>query len=98
MASLAFLPMALTFIGFAACLVTRQLAAQRAISIATALAYCGFGFWLLTGGAAELPLSYALGGWPAPFGISLDLDFFAALLVTGNGDHLPGCASLRRSR
>ena len=57
------------------------IAAQRVIGLAGALLGVLVAFWLVTLADAGNVLVYALGNWPAPFGIVLAVDRLAALMV-----------------
>jgi multicomponent K+:H+ antiporter subunit D len=53
--------------------------AINAVTVAGNLAVCGT--LLLAADSASKPLPYALGSWPAPFGIVLVLDRLSALML-----------------
>ena len=53
----------------------------RVFSVASALALLGLGIALLVEAASGGPQVYALGNWPAPFGIVLVLDRLSALML-----------------
>jgi multicomponent K+:H+ antiporter subunit D len=58
-----------------------RLAAQRALGVAANVALAAIAFALLAQSDSGTRAVYALGAWPAPFGIVLVLDRAAALLV-----------------
>jgi multicomponent K+:H+ antiporter subunit D len=59
----------------------RGLAVQRPLAIGAGLAGVGLGAVLVGMADAGAPQTYALGGWPPPFGIVLVLDRLSALMV-----------------
>ncbi len=59
----------------------RNLAAQRALSLAGTAALVLIAAGLIAAAATGAPQVYALGDWPAPFGIVLVLDRLAALML-----------------
>lgn len=60
----------------------RGLALQRALSLAATLTLLAVGVQLLMASAGGAVQVYALGNWPAPFGIVLVLDRLSALFVS----------------
>ncbi len=59
----------------------RDLVIARALSVASCAALLALAGSLLTTASAEAPQVYALGDWPAPYGIVLVLDRLAALML-----------------
>ncbi|MBA2662660.1 MAG: monovalent cation/H+ antiporter subunit D [Bradymonadaceae bacterium] len=63
----------------------KDLALQRGISLTASLATMFAGLWMLRLAAGGEMFTYALGNWPAPFGIVLVLDGLSAVLVALTG-------------
>lgn len=81
----AFWQIALPFIGFALTLLFKPLKWQKAVSLLFASMYLGFTGWILWFQGEALPLVLNLGGWPSPFGISLQIDSLSAILLVLTG-------------
>src|SRR3546814_15083576 len=82
-------------------LTTRHdLLLQRTFSAAATLALLAVSIALPVAAAGNPPELYALGNWPAPFGIVLVLDRLDALLVLRSEERRVGqeCVSTCRSR
>lgn len=62
-------------------LASRNLSAQRGLSLAAVLALNVISLALLHAATVSGPQAYFLGNWPAPFGIVLVLDRLSALMV-----------------
>src|SRR3546814_8217364 len=80
-------------------LTTRHdLLLQRTFSAAATLALLAVSIALTVAAAGNPPELYALGNWPAPFGIVLVLDRLAALMVllTRSEEHTSELQSLMR--
>ncbi|MDM7324729.1 MAG: proton-conducting transporter membrane subunit [Thermus sp.] len=75
------LPLLLPLLGGLLSFFLRRSPLGDAVALASAVAQLGLGVFLLGYVQAEGIQSTALGGWPAPFGIVLVLDTFAALMV-----------------
>ncbi|MFP5308261.1 MAG: complex I subunit 5 family protein [Actinomycetes bacterium] len=83
MTRLLLVPVLLPYAGAAACVLLRQrLRAQRAVSLAVASAVLASALALVVG-TLEGPLAVRVGGWPAPIAITLVIDTFAALVLSG---------------
>ncbi|MCL4801615.1 MAG: monovalent cation/H+ antiporter subunit D [Burkholderiales bacterium] len=63
-------------------LSVERLAAQRAVAVGACAAQLAVALALLAASASGEVRSYALGGWPGPFGIVLVVDRLAALMLT----------------
>lgn len=85
MSNLAFAPLAITFTAFALCLILQNKTQQKITSIVFSLLYTLSGGAILFLGDATLTLQLNMGGWSAPFGISLVYDRLAALLIAVTG-------------
>lgn len=83
MSHLPILPILLPFVAAAALMLLRgtRPAALRAISLISVIALCMTSVLALTSAGGGNIGVYALGDWPAPFGIVLVLDRLAALMV-----------------
>lgn len=55
---------------------------QKGLALAGAVAQVGAAIWLLSKVRAEGIQHIAVGNWPAPFGISVVVDLFSAIMVT----------------
>ncbi len=76
------LPIALPLVAAAlSLLMSRWRTAQRAISLATCLAVLVLSVVILEQADAETAVVSQLGGWPAPFGITLIADRFGAIML-----------------
>jgi multicomponent Na+:H+ antiporter subunit D len=76
------LPIALPLLAAAvSLLVTRWRFAQRAISVVTCTAMVVLATVILVQADAQTVLVSQIGGWPAPFGITLIADGFAAIML-----------------
>lgn len=76
------LPILIPFAGaIVSLLAWRSLAVQRAASVAGAVGLLGAGVALLDTVRADGILVLQVGGWPAPFGITLAADLFSAVMV-----------------
>jgi multicomponent Na+:H+ antiporter subunit D len=62
-------------------LAWRSVEAQRAISLAGAVALLGVAVAILLRVAGSGPFAQQAGGWPAPFGISMVADWLSAIMV-----------------
>ncbi|KAA5598109.1 monovalent cation/H+ antiporter subunit D [Blastochloris sulfoviridis] len=83
MSHLAIIPILLPLAAGIACLALERagLAAQRTVSLASALMMVAIAALLLRHAGTGAIDVYALGNWPAPFGIVLVLDRLSALMV-----------------
>lgn len=76
------LPIALPLVAAAAALLAwRSRATQRALGVAGAAGLLAAGLGLLARVAGGGILAVQIGGWPAPFGITLVADLFSAVMV-----------------
>jgi len=82
MTSLLILPILIPFACAVASLLTwRSLATQRVLSVVGAVTLLGIGVRLLAAVRAQGILVLQVGGWPAPFGITLAADLLSAVMV-----------------
>ena len=82
MNSLIALPVALPLIGAATCiLLGRSRSAQRFVSIATLTAVTAIAIWMVVDVDRTGTKVTQAGGWPAPIGITLVADRFAAMML-----------------
>lgn len=79
---LLFLPIGIPLAAATACILTPQTrVAQRTVGIGGALLLAAAGLALLAAVWSEGILALQVGAWPAPFGITLVADLFAAIMV-----------------
>lgn len=76
-------PIVIPMLSAMACLLfgTRGLAAKRAIGLVAILATMGAALYMFTFAAGGEMVSYAMGGWEAPYGIVFVLDRLSATMV-----------------
>lgn len=86
MNNLTFAPIAISFLAFCLTLIAYRFPrVQKAISVFCAAGYFGLGFWVAFVRQTTEPLILQMGGWPAPFGITLVIDLMSAILIAVTG-------------
>lgn len=76
------LPILIPIVGAMLAVMTPSLTARRVIAALVAFALIVVAILLVELASASAPIAYAVGGWPAPYGIGLVLDRTAALMLS----------------
>ncbi|RDV14775.1 Na+/H+ antiporter subunit D [Pontibacter diazotrophicus] len=77
------LPMLVPFIGAVLCIFCwRAIVIQKIIALLTQIGLTGCSIWLLQHVVQQGIATIQIGGWPAPFGITIIADLFSCLLLT----------------